>query len=88
MSKTRAGIVDLCDALRALIQAAPLAKRRAFIEVFENYAARYPETWVLLQSPNTPSFVYHVLGDLLEASRTPVSANRPMIRGETWRVFH
>jgi hypothetical protein len=88
MSKTRAGVVELCTAMREMIQAAPIERRRAFIQVFENYAAKYPEVWTLLQSPSTPSFVYHVIGDLIESSRVPVTAKRPMMRGESMRVVH
>jgi hypothetical protein len=89
MSKTRAaGIVELCDALREMVQAAPIEKRRAFIEIFDGYATRYPETFDLLQSPQTASFVYHVIGDLIETSRAPVPVRRPMARGELSRVIH
>jgi hypothetical protein len=89
MSKPRAtGIVGLCDALREMVQAAPIGKRREFIQVFNRYADRYPEVWELLQSPQTPSFTYHLLGDLIETARAPMEATRPIIRGESSRVVH
>lgn len=66
---TSVDIVDLCAALRDMIESAHPAKRSAFVEMFDGYAAHYPEMWHLLQGPGTPCFIYHMLGELDDACR-------------------
>jgi hypothetical protein len=83
---TRVGIVELCDALRDMIASAHPAKRAAFVDAFDGYAARYPVLWPLLQGPQTPSFFYHIVGDLIETGRQLTPVGRPT-SGATGRAI-
>jgi hypothetical protein len=70
-------IVDLCNALRAVIETAPAARRAAFAEAFDEYLERYPELWELLHSPSTPQFFYHFVAEVDTATRMQEPASHP-----------
>ena len=79
-------IVDLCSALRAVIETAPAARRAAFAAAFDEYLSQYPELWDLLHSPSTPQFFYHFVAEIDTATRKqgpashPASPARPTLR--------